>query len=222
MKKIYKTRPCKKCGNIFDTLNCRICNREAKKKWVEKDRPCAQCGVIFNTITCKPCHNKATKKWRDENLDHTKKYRDKWFENNKDRTKETSAAYKIANPEKLKIMARNWRVLNKEKTLTTSSIWRENNKDRCSVHRQNRRSRVRNSDGILTIGLSDRLYALQKGKCACCQKPLGKKYHLDHIVPLSKGGLNIDSNIQLLRSTCNLQKSARDPIEFMQSRGFLI
>ena len=32
----------------------------------------------------------------------------------------------------------------------------------------------------------------------------------------------LDTNIQLLRATCNTSKGAKDPIEFMQSRGFLL
>ena len=36
------------------------------------------------------------------------------------------------------------------------------------------------------------------------------------------GGLNADSNMQLLRAECNLQKSAKHPVDFMQSRGFLL
>jgi 5-methylcytosine-specific restriction endonuclease McrA len=45
---------------------------------------------------------------------------------------------------------------------------------------------------------------------------------MDHIVPLISGGTNTDDNIQLMRSRCNQQKSAKHPIDFMQSRGFLL
>jgi hypothetical protein len=41
-------------------------------------------------------------------------------------------------------------------------------------------------------------------------------------MPLAKGGTNTDNNMQLLKATCNQQKHAKDPVEFMQSRGFLI
>jgi 5-methylcytosine-specific restriction endonuclease McrA len=47
-------------------------------------------------------------------------------------------------------------------------------------------------------------------------------YHLDHIVSLKRGGDNVDSNMQLLTKRCNQNKSAKDPIAFMQSRGFLL
>ena len=63
---------------------------------------------------------------------------------------------------------------------------------------------------------------LQKGLCPCCRKPLGNDYHMDHIIPLALGGSNGDNNIQLLRSECNLEKQAKHPVDFMQSRGFLL
>lgn len=71
-------------------------------------------------------------------------------------------------------------------------------------------------------GLAERLFRLQRGKCACCKKPLGSDYHLDHIMPLALGGVNEDSNIQLLRAKCNMQKHTVHPVEFMQQRGFLL
>lgn len=74
----------------------------------------------------------------------------------------------------------------------------------------------------MSSGLAIRLYKLQRGKCACCGLPLGDDYHLDHIMPLALGGTNTDDNIQLLRAKCNMQKSAKHPVDFMQQRGFLL
>jgi len=87
---------------------------------------------------------------------------------------------------------------------------------------QNARALRIRAEGVLSDSLLDRLYKLQQGKCPCCKRALGKDFHMDHITPLAKGGKNVDSNIQLLRSRCNLVKSAMDPVDFMQINGFLI
>lgn len=76
--------------------------------------------------------------------------------------------------------------------------------------------------GVLSQGLAAKLFDLQGGKCACCGKSLAQGYHLDHIMPLALGGMNIDGNMQLLTPLCNMQKSKKHPEDFMRSRGFLI
>lgn len=90
------------------------------------------------------------------------------------------------------------------------------------IKRQNRRARERNANGRLSQGLFARLFALQKRRCAACRDVTPKGMHLDHIVPLAGGGTNEDTNIQLLCPECNFDKRARDPVEFMQSRGMLL
>ncbi len=76
--------------------------------------------------------------------------------------------------------------------------------------------------GRLPRGFVAKLLALQRGRCAVCRISISKKYHVDHITALAKGGKHAPENIQLLCPTCNLRKSAKDPIDFMQSRGFLL
>lgn len=91
------------------------------------------------------------------------------------------------------------------------------------IHCQNRRARKLGCGEGLSKGLFEKLIKLQRGKCACCHIDLTKaKPHMDHIYPLAKNGANSDFNIQLLCSSCNHKKSSKHPIDFMQSRGFLL
>lgn len=126
---------------------------------------------------------------------------------NYEKNREYSAEYRNKNSEKLKIYA---------------IKWRKNNPDLVARISNNRRGRMIGADGVISKGLSTKLFELQKGRCACCGAPLGKKYHLDHIHPLARGGSNHDSNFQLLTPLCNSQKGAKNPIDFMRSRGFLL
>jgi 5-methylcytosine-specific restriction endonuclease McrA len=54
----------------------------------------------------------------------------------------------------------------------------------------------------------------QNGRCFYCKKDLGKKYHRDHIIPLSKGGHHCRSNLALACPPCNMRKHDKDPQEF--------
>lgn len=66
------------------------------------------------------------------------------------------------------------------------------------------------------------LRALQRDQCVICRCSLVNGFHLDHIYPLAMGGKHERRNLQLLCPTCNVRKSAKHPIDYMQSRGFLL
>lgn len=69
---------------------------------------------------------------------------------------------------------------------------------------------------VAAIGLA------QRWRCAVCGAGIRRGYHLDHVMPLALGGKHERSNLQLLCPPCNLHKNAKDPIAFMQERGFLL
>lgn len=146
----------------------------------------------------------------------------KWRASNREKARAMDARYRANNAEKVRASRARWIEANKDRFYAITVEWRKNNPERVRILAQNRRDRSKVNGGVLTIGLRGKLYKLQRGKCACCGKPLGENYHMDHIMPLSLGGMNIDSNIQLLRKVCNLQKHAKHPIKFMQERGFLL
>lgn len=112
---------------------------------------------------------------------------------------------------------------NKLRERKRSSDWAKENPDKVRINCQNRRARKRKNGGTLSRDIAQRLMTLQKGRCPICKTKIdGRKYHLDHINPLSAGGMNIDANIQLLCPPCNLSKHNNHPIEFMQKRGYLL
>lgn len=55
-----------------------------------------------------------------------------------------------------------------------------------------------------------------KGKLRCwwCDKIIKGKYHVDHRVPLSKGGTNDPRNIVIAHIKCNLRKNDRMPWDY--------
>lgn len=82
--------------------------------------------------------------------------------------------------------------------------------------------RKNGSTGPLPYGTIPKLRSLQRNRCACCGINLSKAYHIDHIVPIAKGGKHEAENIQLLCPSCNLHKSAKDPVDYMQELGRLL
>ena len=65
----------------------------------------------------------------------------------------------------------------------------------------------------------DLLLQQQKDKCNDCQKKIEKKkYHIDHIRPLSNGGNNDIENLQLLCVSCHLDKTRHEHDEGIHSK----
>lgn len=202
-------------------------------------KPCNRCGGIDKGPdgTCKPCKRAQSRRKYAENLDLSRERgrarAAKHYAENPARGREAAARYAAANPEKARAASNAWkeanqdrviayREANREKQRAIIAEWYAANKERFRVYNHNRRARKATNGGALSPDLSERLLKLQRGKCACCGKPLGADYHMDHIMPLALGGTNTDENIQLLRAICNKQKGARHPVAFMQQKGFLL
>lgn len=155
---------------------------------------------------------------RGKRLDIMRTYR----EANRDRLLKQQKAWQESNREAIAEKKRAYYEANREQTIKRTSAYRKANPDKVKIFASNRRAKEIACGGKLSSNIEQKLFKLQRGKCACCGLPLGDNYHLDHIMPLALGGTNTDDNIQLLRAKCNHQKSAKHPIAFMQSKGFLL
>ncbi len=201
---------------------------------------CKKCGSIEKTSRgdeCKTCANVRSAIWRSKNKDKAKRAVSDWVKKNPEKKKQSDAIWASQNKDKRRASYEKWMKLHPNAQSKNNAEWYLNNKDRRKQtnlnwclknpgaqrrNAQTRRARKAKSNGVLSKQLSEKLFKLQNGKCPCCGKSLGSDFHMDHVIPLVLGGLNTDSNIQLLTSTCNLQKNAKHPVDFMQQRGFLL
>jgi len=185
------------------TKMCSKCKTEKEKSEYHKDKQKSD-GL---RPACKNCTNQQI---NERNRADPQKNREK------------VKAWRERNPEYAREHSAHWRIKNAERIKELNAAYRANNKEKCLVHGANRRARKRGAEGVVSRDIVQKLIKLQKGKCPCCKQVLGKDFHLDHIVPLVDGGTNADSNMQLLRAKCNLQKNRKDPVQFMQERGYLL
>lgn len=161
--------------------------------------------------------------WRKANPEKHRAQVAAWNKAHPEECRARNAAFDKAHPEKGRARKAAWRKANPDKDRACKAAWCKANQELRRIYEHNRRVRKTANGGKLSKGISEKLLLRQKEKCAICKKSV-KKYghHLDHIVPISKGGKNIDANIQLLCPACNHKKSAKDPIQFMQSLGYLL
>jgi hypothetical protein len=187
-------------------------------------RPCVKCGGTerYARGDCKACVKVASAAWQAANPDKVKASKRKYAAANREKGAIASAAWSSANRDRRRATNRDWAAANRERQRAHSRTWASNNKEARRINEQNRRGRKAEVGGKISKDLPAKLFALQKGRCACCKAPLGDDYHLDHIMPLALGGSNTDDNMQLLRPVCNMQKHAMHPVDFMQRRGLLL
>lgn len=202
---------------------CKKCDTETERYATGKCKLCAKVSRAVRYAASPEKEKARVAAWQAANRDKVRASTDAWKAANRERVKASTAAWHAANCENGKAVSAAWRAANPDKVKANNAAWREANSAASRVHKHNRRARKLEVGGKLSSGFTAKLFRLQKGKCACgCKQPLGADYHRDHIMPLALGGTNTDDNMQLLRKLCNLQKHAKHPIDFMQSRGFLL
>lgn len=78
-----------------------------------------------------------------------------------------------------------------------------------------RRAREMAAPGVWTAQDVLALHATQGGLCAYCHRPLDGHYHVEHKMPLSRGGTNWPDNLCLACPSCNFRKQRRTHHEFL-------
>lgn len=111
--------------------------------------------------------------------------------------KEYIREYRIKNKEVLK-----------EKIYMWDKKWRANNLDKKSNYEAKRRAAKAHSFSVISSTEKRKIEILYK--VAKIMSKLGiKSYHVDHILPLAKGGTHTLENLQILDSKANLSKGCK-------------
>jgi len=144
--------------------------------------------------------------------------------------------YRKENKEKIKITTQKWRKNNVEKLREYSKEYAEKNTAKIKLYQSSVRARVLasnrsskrrelkhySSNGTLPINvmspLNGELLELlnnQENMCYLCKSDISKNRHLDHWIPLSKGGTHSIDNVVFLCANCNLSKGATIPTSLL-------
>lgn len=142
---------------------------------------------------------------------------------NAEQNREKSRRWQAENKEKANARKLAWYHRNKEKARATNLAWERANREAVRRHNHNRRSRKAGAEGSYSADDIERIWSAQRKRCALCRSRLSVRTRtIDHIKPLSRGGSNLPSNIQILCFSCNASKWARDPIDHARKLGRLL
>lgn len=203
-------------------------------------RPCLKCGSTTNGFHksprhkdglhphCKACRKAAyAKRVASESPEKRQERRRKAAAyrarpERKQRQRELSDKWRSENPERARAHGRATDRRRADVKAEYNKQWRKENREVVAAHSRNRRAMVKSSDGEHTAADVLVILQAQRYRCAACRKDTRHTYHVDHIKALSRGGSNDKTNLQVLCPTCNNQKHAADPIDFMRRKGFLL
>lgn len=113
------------------------------------------------------------------------------------------------NKERERERGRLWSAKNKEKKSEKYRRWAQANKEFRRAKDNLRRTRKLNAEGTHTADDIRRQYEAQNGRCYYCETEVGKKYEVDHVIPLARGGSNAAENIVISCPACNRSKGAK-------------
>lgn len=251
LKKYFTGKPCRR-GHIAERLvscnQCTACTKEVYSVKTEEQK--AARAAWFDRNKCRlAAKKKAYAEARSEHL--AIYYKQYYLSKREDKIAQSKAYYEANKGSILEKGRRRWRknidkhrrrskeiyAINREAILSKMARWRKANPDKANAGRirwarlnpEKRKEivrvnslRRRATEGTFTKEDIRKIMQMQRSCCAYCREKVGKNFHVDHIVPIAKGGTNWPSNLQITCATCNLKKNDRLPEDFAREMGLLL
>jgi 5-methylcytosine-specific restriction endonuclease McrA len=144
-------------------------------------------------------------KWRSKNLEYHRKLSRDYHRKYAEEMREKGKQWYYANKDKAFERHRRWYHKNKEKAHAWLRRWRNTAEGRVRVRLLNAKRRALEKAQYAKIEPKE-ILALMKQYNACFYCGKAGNLSLDHVIPLSKGGLNHHSNLVLACHSCNSSK----------------
>lgn len=202
-------------------------------------KTCRKCGIDFPATTehflralpnrdglgsyCKQCRKTYRENWQKHNPGYAAEKAKAWRAKNagkklteKDTARKRRARHK--NPEKYREITRRgskrFRQKYPEKIRAYQRQWRKENPEKIRARTSRYLARKKAANGNHTGEDIVKLYKAQKGKCWWCGTDVRDDYHVDHRIPLSRGGSNDPNNLCISCPPCNQSKGGKLPHEW--------
>lgn len=162
------------------------------------------------SVYCKSCIKINSHNYHKTHKDLCKERLNKWRNQNREYVRERDKNYRQEHLEQEKAKDKKYRDSHKEKIAEKGRKYRETHKDYFyNKARERKNNQLKRSDGTITLDTELKILEAQNYLCDYCGDDISKKKHLDHILPLDKGGLHTITNIHFTCSSCNLSKGAK-------------
>ena len=141
-------------------------------------------------------------------------YNREWKRKNKIKMLAQRKLYREANKDKQKNYFAQYRLNNLDKEVIRNRDWALSNPDKKRAKQSIRRARIRKVNDIKTSEARKQLVALFR-QAVKREDETGYEWHVDHTVPITKGGRHCLTNLQVVPAKWNLAKGNRHKRKFV-------
>lgn len=168
------------------------------------------------TYRCKPCVSAMRREHYQANKERIKARVRAHYKANKPASAEYHKKYYLEHKDQVRALHAEWVLKNKERDADHKRQWVARNLDRrrdqVRIYQSKRRSKIKHSGDRFTADQLAQRFSVFGDKCVYCG--VGGKMTMDHVIPMSRGGRHILSNIRPACLSCNCRKQARKPSEW--------
>ena len=185
-------------------------------------RTCTKCGESLPATTehfreiatkvglssvCRTCLSERQKEYNERRYERMREYNSEYRKSHPEWTRKVKHESYMRNRESAIAKSKAWRLANPDKTKLTP--------ERSKIKDERKRLRKQGMIGSHTKQDLAIIFDKQEGKCFYCACEL-TDWHVDHYIPVSRGGTNWPDNIVLACPQCNLAKGNMMPDVFVQ------
>lgn len=220
-------KKCTSCNEIFPATleyfskkgtgfqsKCKACVRAYSREWYKRNRE----KRLQDIAQYKKEHQKETAerahKYYERNKDKIADYHRQYYLKNKTRINRRNRLWYSANKSRVLDRTRKYYHQNKSLYVQYHRAWAAKNQDKLRAAEHRRRARELSAPGTHTKEDVELQYRMQNGRCWWCEKPVEKNYHVDHRIPLARGGDDSPGNLVISCPQCNQSKGAKLPHEW--------
>ena len=145
------------------------------------------------------------KAYRERNPEKMAAKDKSYRERNPEKIASKNKTYRERNREREAAKCKAWRGRNPERVKVNKRLWRERNPEFGTEYTRRRRASKRNAFVPLTANEKAKLLILERTRQEL-QTETGRAYHLDHILPISHGGIHHPMNLRILDGGENSSK----------------
>lgn len=157
---------------------------------------------------CKECVREAVREHRLAHPEKVKQDKQRSAQKHPEKAAERSRRFHTAHPGRAAIYREKWLVDHPEEMKRAREVWAQENPNRRRILQGRRRARMKNQ---FIEDVDHRVvYEMHGGCCGICKDYVAPdNFHVDHIVPVSKGGMHGYINVQPSHPNCNRRKAAK-------------